>query len=80
MSHLTTVRKRVTRRRAIVGVLSLLLVVLLVAMVGLWRRRGSLLAVAAMAKMSPALYLFAWAARKAWRQLLLAIAMLRGQQ
>ncbi len=31
MSHLTTVRKRVTRRRAIIGALSLLLVVLLVA-------------------------------------------------
>ena len=31
MSHLTTVRKRVTRRRAIIGVLSLLLVVVLVA-------------------------------------------------
>ena len=49
--------------------------VLLLAVAGLWRMSGGLVGAAAMAKMSPALYLFAWAARKAWRPLLVAIAM-----
>jgi hypothetical protein len=50
-------------------------IVLLLSVAGLWRVSGGLIGAAAMAKMSPALYLFAWAARKAWRPVLLAVAM-----
>ena len=47
-------------------------IVLLLAVAGLWRMSGSLVGAAAMAKMSPALYLFAWAAQKAWRPVMVA--------
>jgi hypothetical protein len=49
-------------------------IVLLLAVAGLWRMSGGLIGAAAMAKMSPALYLFAWVAQKAWRPVLLACA------
>ena len=39
------------------------LVVLFIAVLALWKRRGSILSIAAMAKMSPALYLAWWAGR-----------------
>ena len=42
------------------------LMVLMLAVVGLWRTNGLALASAAMAKMSPALYLAWWAARRRW--------------
>jgi hypothetical protein len=48
--------------------------VLLLAVAGLWRMSGGLIGAAAMAKMSPALYLFAWAARQSWRPVLIACA------
>lgn len=47
--------------------------VLLLALLGLWRTNGLLLGAAAMAKMSPALYLAAWAARRRWLPILLAV-------
>jgi len=50
------------------------LMVLLLAMLGLWRTRGSLLGAAAMAKMSPAAYLGWWVVRRSWRPVLLAVA------
>lgn len=43
------------------------LVVMLLACLGLWRRSGVLVAAAAMAKMSPALYLVLFALRRRWR-------------
>ena len=49
-------------------------IVMLLAVAGLWRMNGGLVGAAAMAKMSPALYLFAWAAQKAWRPVMLACA------
>lgn len=48
--------------------------VLLLSVAGLWRMSGGLVGAAGMAKMSPALYLFAWVARKAWRPVVLACA------
>lgn len=49
------------------------LLVLLLAVVGLWRTSGLALAGAAMAKMSPALYLVWWAARRQWVPVLITI-------
>ena len=49
------------------------LAVLLLAVVGLWRSNGLALAGAAMSKMSPAIYLALWAARRQWRPVLVAI-------
>lgn len=49
------------------------LLVLLIAVIGLWRLRGGVLSVAAMAKMSPALYLVWWAVQRRWRPVLMAI-------
>ena len=49
------------------------LVVLFIAVLALWKRRGSILSIAAMAKMSPALYLAWWAGRMQWRPILAAI-------
>ena len=49
------------------------LLVLLIALVGLYRRSGALLSLSAMAKMSPALYLAWWAAQRHWRPVLTAI-------
>lgn len=46
------------------------LVVMLLACLGLWRRSGVLVAAAAMAKMSPALYLVLFALRRRWRAVL----------
>lgn len=48
--------------------------VLLLAVLGLWRGRGTLVGAAAMAKMSPALYLVPWLARGAWRPVAAAVA------
>lgn len=42
--------------------------VLLIAALGLWRKRGEGVAAAAMAKLSPAVYLLPWLARRAWRR------------
>lgn len=50
------------------------LLVLLVALIGLWRGNGVALATAAMAKMSPAIYLANWAARRQWQPIVLAVA------
>ena len=50
------------------------LMVLLIALVGLWRRSGETLSLAAMSKMSPALYLAWWAAQRHWRGVFGAIA------
>ncbi|MGB0638525.1 MAG: glycosyltransferase 87 family protein [Myxococcota bacterium] len=47
--------------------------VMLAAVAGLWRGSGTLIGAAAMAKMSPALYLFAWASRRNWRPILAAV-------
>ena len=52
--------------------------VLAAAVSGLWLRNGALVGAAAMAKMSPALYLAAWAVRRAWRPVLAAIAVAIG--
>lgn len=52
--------------------------VMLAAVLGLWLRQGAAVGVAAMAKMSPALYLFAFAAQRAWRPILAAIAVAIG--
>ena len=49
------------------------LLVLLLAVVGLWRLRGGVLSIAAMAKMSPALYLVWWAIQRRWKPVLMAI-------
>lgn len=49
------------------------LAVLLVAVLGLWRGWGALVGAAAMAKMSPVLYLVPWAVRGRWRPVLAAI-------
>lgn len=48
--------------------------VLLLVVLGLWRSSGLMVGAAAMAKMSPALYLVAWAARRSWRPVLGAVA------
>jgi len=48
--------------------------VLLLSVLGLWRGSGLLVGAAAMAKMSPALYLVAWAAQRRWRPVLAAVA------
>ena len=40
------------------------LIMLFIAILGLWKKRGWLIGMAAMFKMSPALYLAAWAARR----------------
>lgn len=50
------------------------LMVLLIALAGLWRRSGGVLSLAAMSKMSPALYLSWWAAQRHWRGVFGAIA------
>lgn len=50
------------------------LLVLLLAVVGLWRTNGLALAGAAMAKMSPALYLAWWAVRRQWVPVIVTIA------
>lgn len=50
------------------------LLVLLLALIGLWRSNGVAVATAAMAKMSPAIYLASWAARRQWQPVVLAIA------
>ncbi len=47
--------------------------VMLAAVAGLWRSSGALVGAAAMAKMSPALYLFAWVARRKWRPVMSAV-------
>jgi hypothetical protein len=47
--------------------------VLFIAILGLWKKRGWLIGMAAMFKMSPALYLFGWAARKWWRRCIGAV-------
>jgi hypothetical protein len=49
------------------------LLVLLTAVTGLWLRSGALVGVAAMSKMSPAIYLFAWLARQKYRPILSSI-------
>ena len=49
------------------------LLVLLIVVVGLWKRSGGVLSVAAMAKMSPALYLAWWGAQRQWKPVLAAI-------
>ena len=49
------------------------MLVLLLVVAGLWRSNGAVVGAAAMAKMSPALFLFAWVAQKAWRPVLWAI-------
>jgi hypothetical protein len=49
------------------------MLVLAIAVAGLWRSNGALVGAAAMAKMSPALYLFAWLAQRAWRPVLAAV-------
>jgi hypothetical protein len=54
------------------------LLVLSAAVAGLWLRSGALVGAAAMAKMSPALYLVAWAARRAWRPVAAAIGVAVG--
>jgi len=54
------------------------LLVLSAAVAGLWLRNGALVGAAAMAKMSPALFLFAWAARRAWRPVAAAIGVAVG--
>lgn len=46
--------------------------VLLLAVTALWRGWGGVMGAAGMAKMSPALYLFGWAARRRWRPALVA--------
>lgn len=48
--------------------------VLLLALLGLWRTNGVALGAAAMAKMSPALYLASWAAQRRWIPVALAVA------
>ncbi|MCB9781132.1 MAG: DUF2029 domain-containing protein [Alphaproteobacteria bacterium] len=48
--------------------------VLLVAVLGLWRTRGTLVGIAGMAKMSPALYLVAWVAQGRFVPVALAAA------
>jgi hypothetical protein len=50
------------------------LVVLLLAVIGLWRTSGALVSLAAMCKMSPALYLAQWMAQRRWRSVGIAIA------
>jgi hypothetical protein len=47
--------------------------VLFIAVLGLWKQRGWLIGMAAMFKMSPALYLFAWAARRWWKRCIGAV-------
>jgi len=54
------------------------LLVLLAAVSGLWLRSGALVGVAAMAKMSPALFLFGFAASGAWRAVIAAIGFAVG--
>ncbi|RME25714.1 MAG: DUF2029 domain-containing protein [Deltaproteobacteria bacterium] len=49
------------------------LLVLWLSVVGLWRGSGVALGAAAMAKMSPALYLVAWVAERRWKPVLAAI-------
>jgi hypothetical protein len=49
------------------------LVVLLFAVLGLWRASGVLVSLAAMCKMSPALYLAQWTAERRWRPVIVAI-------
>lgn len=49
--------------------------VLAAAVAGLWLKNGALVGVAAMAKMSPALYLAGWAARGAIRPIAMAVAV-----
>ena len=51
------------------------LMVLAAAVAGLWLKNGALVGVAAMAKMSPALYLAGWAARGAIRPIAMAVAV-----
>jgi hypothetical protein len=48
--------------------------VLLLTVLGLWRGSGLLVGAAAMAKMSPALYLASFAAQRRWRPILVAVA------
>ena len=50
------------------------LIVLLFAVLGLWRTSGALVSLAAMCKMSPALYLAQWMAQRRWRPVGVAIA------
>ena len=50
------------------------LVVLLFAVLGLWRTSGALVSLAAMCKMSPALYLAQWIAERRWRPVAIAVA------
>jgi alpha-1,2-mannosyltransferase len=47
--------------------------VALLAVVGLWRGRGGLVAVAAVVKMSPALYLVRWLVQRRWRPVIVAV-------
>jgi hypothetical protein len=54
------------------------LLVLVAAVAGLWTRNGALVGAAAMAKMSPALYLVAWAVRRAFRPIAAAVAVAIG--
>jgi hypothetical protein len=54
------------------------LLVMLAAVAGLWRGSGLLLGSAAMAKMSPALYLVGFAAQRTWRTVLGAVALAIG--
>lgn len=54
------------------------LLVLAAAVAGLWLKNGALVGAAAMAKMSPALYLGAWFVRRAYRPILAAIALAIG--
>jgi hypothetical protein len=52
--------------------------VMFAAILGLWLRQGAAVGAAAMAKMSPALYLFGFAAQRAWRPIVAAIAVAVG--
>ena len=54
------------------------LLVLAAAVAGLWLKNGALVGAAAMAKMSPALYLGAWFVRRAYRPILAAVALAIG--
>ena len=47
--------------------------VLMLAMVGLWLRSGTAVGMAAMAKMSPALYLFGFLSQRRWRPIMAAV-------
>ena len=49
------------------------LLVVLLSLLGLWRSSGVLVGLAAMAKMSPALYLAGWGARGRWKPVLMAV-------